>query len=448
MKTYDLIVLGGGSGGLAAAQRAKEYGARTVVFEQGALGGTCVNVGCVPKKVMWNAAQIAHAVEDAAHYGFHVTARTHDWIALKRGRDAYVNRLSEMYQSNLENKCIDLVRSPARFHSKNKIVDAQGNTYRGAHIVVATGGYPRVPDIPGASYGITSDGFFDLEELPRQVAIVGSGYIAMELAGVFKALGSEVSLFMRFDRVLRSFDEMISERVMADMQAQGIQLVTEATPGAVEAENGLTLSTKDGRHFKGFQCVLWAIGRAPNTGNLGLDLTGIELDNQGYVLVDKYQNTSADGVYAIGDVTGMAALTPVAIAAGRRLADRVFGGQADRYLSYENIASVIFSHPPVGTVGLSEKKAREYYKNSPVRAYKSEFVPMYHALTIAKPLNAMKLVTVGEEERVVGCHVVGAGADEMIQGFAVAISMGARKCDLDDTVAVHPTGSEELVLMR
>lgn len=448
MSTYDLIVLGGGSGGLAAAQRASEHGARTVVFEHGRLGGTCVNVGCVPKKVMWNAAHLAHAIDDAAHYGFRLTKQGHDWPLLKRGRDAYVERLNEIYERNLHNRSVELIRAHGRFSGPREIVDDQGNLYRGSQILVATGGYPIVPDIPGAAHGITSDGFFELEELPGRVAVVGSGYIALELAGVFRALGSEVSLFMRFDRVLRSFDEMISERIMAGMRSQGIELVTGAIPRSVHNGDGLMLRTEDGRSFGGFQCLLWAIGRAPSTAKLELAAAGVEIDEQGHVLVDEYQSTNVEGIFAVGDVTGIVELTPVAIAAGRRLADRLFGNQPDRHLRYENIASVIFSHPPIGTVGLSETQARARYPEDQLRVYKSEFVPMYHALTDDKPLSAMKLITVGEEERVVGCHVIGSGADEMMQGFAVAISMGASKSDLDDTVAIHPTNAEELVLMR
>ncbi len=449
MGTYDLVVLGGGSGGLATAQRAADYGARVAVIEPSRLGGTCVNVGCVPKKVMWNAAHLAHALEDAAGYGFDVTLHGHDWAALKSGRDAYVRRLNGIYQRNLERKSIHWARATGRFTGANEIATDGGETLCADHVLIATGGYPVVPNLPGADLGITSDGFFDLESLPRRTAVVGSGYIAVELAGMLHALGSEVVQLVRYGGVLRAFEEALGQHLMEQMRVAGIDMVTGAVPESVESKDGgLSLRTGDGRVFDGFDCLLWAIGRRPNTAELDLPAAGVGTDVRGHVAVDAYQNTSVEGVYAVGDVTGQAQLTPVAIAAGRRLADRVFGGQRDRRLNYENIPTVIFSHPPVGTVGLSEARALERFGADGVRTYTSEFVPMYNALTGAKPRTAMKLVTVGEEERVVGCHLIGMGADEMLQGFAVAVSMGATKADLDDTVAIHPTSAEELVTMR
>ena len=474
MKSFDLIVLGGGSGGLAAAQRAAEYGASVAVFEHGRLGGTCVNVGCVPKKVMWNAAEIAHTIGQASHYGFDLGVNGHDWGLLKRGRDAYVERLNGIYRRNLDNKSIETVLSHGRFTGPREVVDEAGEAYRADHIVIAVGGYPKVPELPGAERGITSDGFFELEAQPERVAVVGSGYIAVELAGIFRSLGSKVSVFVRFDKLLRSFDPMLSDHLMQHMRDAGIEIVTGAVPRAVGGETvgdavpsaigseivggavpgaggstgNIALETEDGRTFEGFDALLWAIGRQPNTSGLGLENTGVETAPRGNVTVDAWQNTNVEGIYAIGDVTGRAELTPVAIAAGRRLSDRLFGGQPERRLSYEIIPTVIFSHPPIGTIGLTEDEAIERHGADALRVYKSEFVPMFNALTEAKPRTAMKLVTIGEEERVVGCHIIGPGADEMAQGFAVALSMGARKRDLDDTIAIHPTSAEELVTMR
>jgi glutathione reductase (NADPH) len=445
---YDLIVLGGGSGGLATAQRAAEYGARVAVFESGRLGGTCVNVGCVPKKVMWNAAELAQALHEAPHYGFSVETKGHDWAELRRGRDAYVERLNGIYARNLDAKSITTVHSRGCFVGPKSIADASGAQYTADHIVIATGGYPKFPELPGAERGISSDGFFELDALPRRAAVVGSGYIAVELAGVLHALGSEVSLFVRFGGVLRDFDAMLSEHLMQSMTGSGLPIVTGAVPKAVTGKTSLTLETEDGRSFPGFETLLWAIGRAPNTRGLGLDEAGVARDAWGCIAVDPFQNTNVAGIYALGDVTGQAELTPVAIAAGRRLADRVFNGQADRKLSYGLIPTVVFSHPPIGTVGLTEKQALAQYGEDGVRIYTSTFTPMFNALTAAKPKTAMKLVTAGADERVVGCHIIGAGADEMLQGFAVAISMGARKADFDDTIAIHPTSSEELVTMR
>ena len=448
MQAFDLIVLGGGSGGLAAAQRAAECGARVALLEPGRLGGTCVNVGCVPKKVMWNAGILAHALHDAPAYGFDVRADGHDWAKLKLGRDAYVERLNAIYARNLERKGVATIRVRGRFTSPHEVLGSDGEVYAAEHLVIATGGHPRIPSIKGAALGITSDGFFDLLELPPRVAVVGSGYVAVELGGVLRALGSEVTVFVRFDGVLRHFDPVLSLRLAAEMQAAGIPIVTGAVAREVQSADGLSLLTADGRRFDGFDTVLWAIGRDGNTHDLGLDAAGVELDDLGFIAVDDYQNTNVEGIYAIGDVAGRAELTPVAIAAGRRLADRLFGGMPDRHLSYDLIPTVVFSHPPIGTVGLSEQAARRHHAGEPIKIYQTEFVPMFHALTEGKPLTAMKLVAVGADERIVGCHVIGPGADEMIQGFAVALRMGARKADFDETLAVHPTSAEELVTMR
>jgi glutathione reductase (NADPH) len=449
VQKFDLLVIGGGSGGLATAQRAAEYGARVAVFERGRLGGTCVNVGCVPKKVMWNAAELAAALEYAPAYGFDVAVEGHDWGALKRGRDAYVERLNGIYQRNLDKKEIVTVRADVRFDGPRSVTTASGERYEGEHVLIATGGYPVVPSVPGAEKGLTSDGFFELERRPRRVALVGSGYVAVELGGVFAALGSDVTVLVRFDKLLRRFDTMLSDMLQQRMRADGVEIATHVAPKALHGwAPDLSIEAADGRTFDGFDAVIWAIGRAPSTRELGLERAGVDVDAAGFIVTDAYQNTSAANVYAVGDVTGRAELTPVAIAAGRRLADRVFGGRTGRRLSYELIPTVLFSHPPIGTVGLSEAEARARFTDQPIKVYESKFVPMFHALTEAKPQTAMKLVTVGADEKIVGCHVIGPGADEMIQGFAVALTMGARKVDFDDTLAVHPTSAEELVTMR
>jgi glutathione reductase (NADPH) len=450
VRDFDLLVIGGGSGGLAAAQRAVEHGARVALFEPARLGGTCVNVGCVPKKVMWNAAEMAAALHHAPYYGFDVRTAGHDWAKLKRARDAYVLRLNGIYERNLDKKGVVSVRAAAQLRSATEVVDSNGESYRAKHVVVATGGRPKYPPVPGAELGITSDGFFELEQLPRRAAVVGSGYIAVELAGVLRALGSDVTLAVRHDAVLRHFDSLFGDKLVAAMRESAIEVVTRVVTRAAEraADGTLTLHTADGRSLGGFDTLLWAIGREPNVRDIGLEHAGVKLDAEGFIAVDAWQNTSTPGVYAVGDVTGQAELTPVAIAAGRRLADRVFGGMTDRHLSYDVIPTVVFSHPPIGTVGLSEEEARRRYPAEPIRIYKSEFVSMFYAPMDFKPQTAMKLVCVGADERVVGCHVIGLGADEMIQGFAVAVTMGARKRDFDDTIAIHPTSAEELVTMR
>jgi len=389
---------------------------------------------------------LAHDLQLAADYGFRIDQTGHDWPQLKQRRDAYVARLNGIYERNLNNKNITWVEAAATF-SKPGEVSAAGELFQAPHIIVASGGEPTLPPLPGAELGITSDGFFELEQRPDRVLVIGSGYIAVELAGVLQSLGAEVSLMMRYERLLRSFDSMLSTQVMAALEHQGVELITHGVPEQVEQMDSLTVTTADGRRHDGFDCLLWAIGRSPNSAGLGLDKAGVVMDDRGFVPTDPWQNTNVEGVYAIGDITGRDALTPVAIAAGRRLADRVFDAQTDRRLAYEWIPTVIFTHPPTGTVGLSEATAREQYGDA-VKIYESSFVPMYYALGETKSKAHMKLVTVGNEERVVGCHLIGDGSDEMLQGFAVAIRMGATKRDFDDTVAIHPTSAEELVTMR
>ena len=444
---FDLLVIGGGSGGLAHAQRAAEYGAKAAVIEYGPLGGTCVNVGCVPKKVMWYAAHQAHEFHHAADYGFDVDVKGHDWAGLKSRRDAYIERLNGIYGRNLDNRGVTHIAGAARFVDAHT-VDVDGQVYEADRIVIATGGRPMVPDIPGAELGITSDGFFELEERPQRVLIAGSGYIAVELAGVFNALSSDVQLVVRKDSVLRSFDSMLSTELMAAMDKSGIELETGVIPKSVEqTSDGIVLHAEDGRTFGPVDTVLWAIGRSANTETLDAAKAGVEQDAGGFVLTDDFQQTNVENIFALGDVTGRAALTPVAIAAGRRLADRLYGGMDGRHLEYELIPTVVFSHPTIGTVGLTEEEARAEYGDD-IKVYQSGFIGMYYALGTNKQRSVMKLITTGEDERVVGCHVIGEGADEMMQGFAVAMRMGATKKDFDDTVAIHPTSSEELVTMR
>jgi glutathione reductase (NADPH) len=447
-QAYDLIVIGGGSGGLAAAQRAAEYGAKAVVFERARLGGTCVNVGCVPKKVMWNAASLAHAFDDAREYGFHLPESiAHDWPSLKAKRDAYVLRLNGIYERNLDNKGVEYIAEDARLADAQTVV-AGGRQFTAPQIIIATGGRPKVPNIPGAELGITSDGFFELADVPRRVAVAGAGYIAVELAGMLQALGAEVSLYFRYDSVLRSFDPMIQEAVMEALAQDGVQLRAGiGEPHLERGSRGLMANLADGPTEGPFDAWLWAIGRVPETEHLGLAAAGVATDGGGFIPTDRYQATNVPGIFAIGDVTGRAALTPVAIAAGRRLADRLFGGAEGRHLDYENIPSVVFSHPPIGSCGLTEPEAREKYGDD-VHVYLSQFVPLLNGVTTHKPKTRMKLVTAGEDEKIVGIHLIGPGSDEMLQGFAVAMRMGACKRDFDDTVAIHPTSAEELVTMR
>jgi glutathione reductase (NADPH) len=446
-EAFDLICIGGGSGGLACAQRAAEYGAKVAVIESHRLGGTCVNVGCVPKKIMWNAAGIAEALADAPDYGFKITTGETDWAGLKRGRDAYVARLNGIYERNLSAKGVTYLKGRAKFVDAHTLEVADAR-YRATHVVIATGGTPMVPKLEGAELGIVSDGFFELAHQPRRVAVVGSGYIACELASAFRELDSEVELFIRKDHLLTQFDVMLGKSLMREMRAVGTVIRTGFVPAAVRADGAKkTLIAADGSEFGGFDCLLWAIGRSADVSDLKLGRAGVELSAGGFVVTDAFQNTNVQNVYAIGDVTGRQALTPVAIAAGRRLSDRLFGGKPERHLDYELIPTVIFTHPPIGTIGMTESEARARHGDA-VKVYVADFTPMYHALTQRKTHTDMKLVCVGAEEKIVGCHILGLGADEMLQGFAVAIRMGARKRDFDDTVAIHPTSAEELVTMR
>jgi len=446
-QAFDLISIGGGSGGLACAQRAAEFGAKAAVIEPHRLGGTCVNVGCVPKKVMWNAASVALSLRDANDYGFDVKVGENDWAEIKRKRDAYVLRLNHIYERNLAAKGVAYVCGAARFLDAHT-VEVNGQRLSARHVVIATGGKAMLPPIPGGELGISSDGFFDLETRPQRVAVVGSGYIACELAASFQELGSQVEQFVRKDRLLTNFDAMLGKSLMREVRAQGMVVHERMVPAAVrDAAGKKTLVAADGREFAGFDCVLWAIGREANVASLDLGAAGVAVDDGNFVITDTFQNTNVAGVYAIGDVTGRTALTPVAIAAGRRLSDRLFGGLASRHLDYNLIPTVIFTHPPIGTVGATEAEARAQYGDA-VKVYVADFTPMYHALTTRKTHTDMKLVCAGPEQRIVGCHILGLGADEMLQGFAVAIRMGATKADFDDTVAIHPTSAEELVTMR
>jgi glutathione reductase (NADPH) len=448
-KHYDLIAIGAGSGGLSVAERAARYGARCAIAESGRLGGTCVNVGCVPKKVMWFGANLAHALHDAPSYGFAVQVGPLDWAALKARRDAYVRGINEWYHTYLADSAIDLLQGIARLAGP-RTVEVGGSVYTADHVVIATGSRPLVLDIPGADLGITSDGFFELERCPERVAIVGGGYIALELAGIFNAHGCEVTLLLRtHEDFLPGFDSMLRDVAMEILVSDGVSIHANTALARIDGPAGgpLTVTTATGETLGGFGALVWAVGRVPNVADLSLGAAGLALDERGFVPTDALQDTPVPGLHAVGDVTGRVPLTPVAIAAGRRLADRLYGGQAGRRLVYENIPSVIFGHPPIGTVGLSEEAARALHGDA-VQVYQTRFTPMYHAFTSRQPKTAMKLVTVGAQERIVGAHVIGHGADEMLQGFAVAVRMGATKQDFDDTVAIHPTSAEELVTLR
>ncbi len=445
---YDLISIGGGSGGIALSNRAASYGARCLIIEQDTrMGGTCVNRGCVPKKAMWYAADMAHALRDAPAYGFDVNQSTFDWATFISKREKYISNINNYYVSAFEKNGVDTAYGHARLVDEHT-VSVNGKNYTAERIALAPGGVPTVPDIAGKELGITSDGFFELQQLPKKVLVLGAGYIAVELAGMLQALGAEVTLAVRKDKFMREFEPMLADNLAQAMQSDGVTLATQFTAAKIERINeSLNVESESGETLSGFDQVIFAIGRTPSTSDLGLDAAGVNVDQRGYIPVDKFQQTNVPSIFAVGDVTGQAELTPVAIAAGRRMADRIYNAQTDRHLNYDNIATVVFSHPPIGTIGLTEAQATEQYGDD-VKAYETSFNPMYMAFTDHKVRTSMKLIVVGKEERVVGCHMIGLAVDEMLQGFAVAIRMGATKQDFDDTVAIHPTSSEELVTMR
>lgn len=447
-KEFDLIVLGGGSGGIASAIRAAQYGAKVAVVEQSYLGGTCVNLGCIPKKIMFNASMMAETMSKATSYGFSYVTPKHNWNNLTIKRNAYIQQLRENYTKRFAQYKIKQINGLGAFQDEHSVI-VNNEIYQAKHIIIATGGEPTFPAIEGVQHVIDSDGFFSLTKLPKKVAIIGSGYIGLEIAGVLNELGSEVHLLMRGTRPLSRFDAMIGDTLLEIMCQKGIHVHQNHKARAINlhSDGRKSIVCESSSIIHDMDVVIAAVGRKPRTTNLNLEKINVNTDSKGLVLVDAFQNTSVNGVYAIGDVTDAPALTPVAIAAGRRLADRLWGKQPNACLNYENICSVVFSHPPVGSVGLSEQTAIEQYGKKNIKIYQTRFNPMLDALSDIKTPTTMKLVTLGDEEKIIGLHVVGYGADEMLQGFGVAVKMGACKKDFDDTVAIHPTSAEEFVTM-
>lgn len=446
---FDYICIGGGSGGIASANRAARYGAKVAIIEAKDLGGTCVNVGCVPKKVMWHGAQIAEAIHlYAKDYGFDVSLNNFDWSKMVESRQAYIGRIHQSYERVLGNNQITAIKGFAKFVD-NKTVEVDGQHYTADHILIAVGGRPSIPQIPGAEYGIDSNGFFALDEQPKRVAVVGAGYIAVEIAGVLNALGTETHLFVRKQSPLRSFDSLITDTLTEVMATGGPTLHTFAVPKKVEkaADGSLTLFLENGASYQVDQ-LIWAIGREPTTDQINLSATGVELNAQGYIKVDPYQETNVPGIYCVGDIMeGGIELTPVAVKAGRQLSERLFNNKPDAKMDYNLVPTVVFSHPPIGTIGLTEQQAKEQYGEDNIKVYTSSFTAMYTAVTSHRQPCKMKLVCEGIDETVVGLHGIGYTVDEMIQGFGVAMKMGATKADFDSVVAIHPTGSEEWVTM-
>ena len=449
-KHYDYISIGGGSGGIASLNRAASYGKKCAIIEASHLGGTCVNLGCVPKKVMWYGAQVAEAIHKyAPDYGFDIDVKGFDFKKLVETRQKYISNIHRSYETNLAKNKVEVIQGFAKFVDA-KTVEVNGELITADHILIATGGRPVFPDVKGAEYGIDSDGFFELEQLPERVAVVGAGYVAVEIAGVLRSLGSEVDLYVRQHSPLRSFDHSIVNVLIEEMDKEGIELHTHTViKEVIKNEDGsLTIDLEDGR-TNTVDCLIWAVGREPATDKINLEVTGVETNSIGKIKVDKFQNTNVEGIYAVGDIIENSIdLTPVAIAAGRRLSERLFNNKPNEHLDYNLVPTVIFTHPPIGTIGMSEMQAIAQYGEDSIKCYSSTFTPMYSAVTQHRQKCTMKLVCLGDEEKVIGLHGIGFGVDEMIQGFAVAIKMGATKADFDNTVAIHPTGSEEFVTMR
>ncbi|TWX71022.1 glutathione-disulfide reductase [Colwellia demingiae] len=450
---FDYLAIGGGSGGIASANRAAKLGKKAAVIEAKYIGGTCVNVGCVPKKAMWYAGQISDALKYASDYGFaqHLTQGTpqFDWAKLVANREAYIERIHAAYQRGFDANDVTVIDGFAKFVDKNT-VEVNGELITADHITIATGGRPSFPNIEGAEHGIDSDGFFALTEQPKSVAVVGAGYIAVELAGVFCALGSETHLLVRKEKPLRGFDDMLSDTLVEQMAKHGPTLHNHSTPERIEklADGTLIVHLTSGKTIGPVETLVWAIGREPATDNINLAAAGVAMNERGFIETDKYQNTNVDGIYAVGDNTGRAQLTPVAVAAGRRLCERLFNNKPEEHLDYSGIATVVFSHPVIGTVGLTEDEAIAQYGEENITVYKSQFTALYQAITEDhRDPTRMKLICAGSEEKVVGLHSIGFGSDELLQGFAVAMKMGATKADFDNTIAIHPTSAEEFVTL-
>lgn len=449
MENYDYIVIGGGSGGIASANRAGMYGAKVLLIEGNKIGGTCVNVGCVPKKVMWQASSMLEMLErDAASYGIQAELEKFDFTELVARREKYIDFLHSAYDRGLDSNQVQRISGYATFKSDH-VITVNEQEYTAPNVLIATGGRPSQMKIPGGEYAIDSNGFFEMQTQPKSAIVLGAGYIAAELSGVLQGMGTQVSWAYRYDRPLRTFDKMLADNLVEIYRENQMKLYDYHVAKEIKknSDDTYTVYFENGNTLTG-ECVLFAGGRLPNTNQLGLENTSVSLNEKGFVIVDKFQNTTSEGVYAIGDVIGKLDLTPVAIAAGRRLSERIFNGKSEEFLDYENVPTVIFTHPTIATIGLTEEAAIERYGKDQIKIYRSRFTPMYFALSDYRQKCEMKLICLGDEEKIIGLHGIGVGVDEMLQGFAVAIKMGATKQDFDNTVAIHPTGSEEFVTMR
>ena len=441
---YDLFVIGAGSGGVRASRIAAGHGARVAICEESRVGGTCVIRGCVPKKLLVYASQFAEGFADAAGYGWTVPEPAFSWPELIAAKDREIDRLNQVYLRLLDHAGVDLHMGRGRLVDAHT-VEVGEQRFTADKILIAVGGRPWVPDIPGKELGFTSDEAFHLEQLPQRVLIAGAGYIAVEFAGIFNGLGAEVTLAYRRDRILRGFDGDVRQAVEAGMQGRGIEFRYQAAPARLaRGDDGVAVTFSDDSSGT-YDAVMFATGRAPYTWDLGLEQAGVRTGPGNRIEVDEYSRTSVDSIFAVGDVTDRINLTPVALMEGHAFADTQFG-HMDRPVEHADTPAAVFSQPPVGTVGLSEEQAREL--GFKIRLFRSGFTPMKYTLAGRVEKSLMKLVVDAESDRVLGCHVVGPDAPEMLQGFAVAVRAGLTKADFDRTIGIHPTAAEELVTLR
>lgn len=441
---FDLITIGAGSGGVRATRLAGGYGARAAIVEESRVGGTCVMRGCVPKKLLVYGAHFAEDFEDARGYGWTIENARFDWSTLIENKNTELNRLEGIYERILRDNNVSLLRGRGRLADAHT-VEVDGKSYTAEKILIACGGWPAMPSIPGIEHVISSNEALDLPELPRRIVIVGGGYIAVEFAGIFNALGVEVTQIIRAAAILRGFDQDVRECLTAEMEKKGVKILRESIVRSVEqGDSGYTLLIEGMDDVLETDLVMYATGRLPNTGDLGLKEVGVELSRTGAVVVDAQNRSSVDNIFAVGDCTDRIQLTPVAIAEGRAFAETFFNGNP-MTMDYDNIASAVFSQPSVGTVGLTEEAAR---RRGAVDIYTSRFKPLRHTLTGRDEMTLMKLVVDRQTDRVLGCHMVGPDAAEIIQGMAIALKCGATKAQFDATVGIHPTAAEEFVTMR
>ncbi len=441
---YDLITIGAGSGGVRASSMSAQFGARVAVCEESRVGGTCVIRGCVPKKLLVYGAHFADDFEDAAAYGWTVAPPEFDWSTLIANKDQEIDRLNGIYIRTLRENNVEILDGRAILADPHTI-EIGGRSVTAEHILVATGSWPSMPDIPGIEHVITSNEALDLESRPERVAIVGGGYIAVEFAGIFHGLGSEVTEIVRGDSILRGFDEDVRLTLADEMRKRGIRLMAETVVRSIEKEDGAFSLRFAGGDTLTVDTVMYATGRAPNTRGIGLEEAGIELDAKGAVVVDAQSKTALDNIYAVGDVTNRINLTPVAIAEGSAVAQTLFNGTPTA-VDHANVPSAVFSQPPIGSVGLTEAQARADYAH--VDVYLSRFRPMKFTLSGRDEMTVMKLIVDADTDRVIGCHMVGLDAAEIVQGLGIALKCGATKAQFDATVGIHPSAAEEFVTMR